>query len=901
MNSWEFTGKDAVFRLENADAVRGVYFPVANEAGFMASICPDGGGDAKIDHNHFLMPPVSVVDLHNSRLKRTAWLIQENQTPWSITGSSHAQKNSEAESQSIEAGLLWHKTSRQSGDKKLESEMLTFSPAASERLEVSRISIKNNGNSTVKISLVPVYPLYGRSADSLRDHRHVTSLLNRVQVTDQGMHLIPTMSFDERGHKKNTTVYSVLAQDSHGTAPIGCYPDLDRYIGERGDAERPQAVFDKDYAAGVVKISGNTVEGCESIAALQFSPVEIAPGAVYSVFMISGVFETAAEAEDALKLYASEDGFSAALDKNRAFWAEKTEPVLCGLQDEKFNQWMRWVSVQPILRRIYGCSFLPYHDYGRGGRGWRDLWQDCLALLLMEPDDVRKLLLSNFAGIRFDGTNATIIGSEPGSFLADRNNIPRVWMDHGAWPVLTVKLYIDQSGDLDFLTEQQEYFSDSLWARAAQRRDTAAGADTRLRTSAGDIYTGTVFEHMLLQQLSAFFHVGEHNTLLLEGADWNDGLDMADEKGESVAFSSLYAANLQWLAEAAEHLAAAGSEIMIADELLILLDRYNGTPIDYTNPDSKQQLLSSYFVNASEGPAGKRTAVNAASLAADLREKADHLLLHIRKNEWIDSSSGHGWFNGYYDNKGKRVEGDFPGGVRMTLTGQVFSLLSGAADSSQVKKIISAADTFLCDPAVGGYRLNTDFQEVKLDLGRCFGFAYGHKENGAMFSHMAVMYAYALYARGEAAAGWKVMKMMHSAASDFSRSRMYPGLPEYFDPDGRGLYCYLTGSASWYLLTLVTRMFGVRGAWGDLIIDPQLASEQWGASDMVSIQTYFRGASLQVEFLNPERLDAGFYRVKKIEINGAESVFTAEESGVKIAASSLSDSGARITVHLGSA
>ena len=44
-----------------------------------------------------------------------------------------------------------------------------------------------------------------------------------------------------------------------------------------------------------------------------------------------------------------------------------------------------------MLRRIYGCSFLPHHDYGKGGRGWRDLWQDCLALLIMEPEQVRQM------------------------------------------------------------------------------------------------------------------------------------------------------------------------------------------------------------------------------------------------------------------------------------------------------------------------------------------------------------------------------------------------------------------------------------------------------------------------------------------------------------------------------
>src|ERR1700691_5586946 len=99
----------------------------------------------------------------------------------------------------------------------------------------------------------------------------------------------------------------------------------------------------------------------------------------------------------------------------------------------------------------FGCSFLPDHDYGKGGRGWRDIWQDLLSLILIEPNGVRQDLINNCAGIRMDGSNATIIGAKQGEFLADRNAITRVWMDHGAWPYLTLQLYIDQSGDFDIL------------------------------------------------------------------------------------------------------------------------------------------------------------------------------------------------------------------------------------------------------------------------------------------------------------------------------------------------------------------------------------------------------------------------------------------------------------------
>ena len=84
----------------------------------------------------------------------------------------------------------------------------------------------------------------------------------------------------------------------------------------------------------------------------------------------------------------------------------------------------------------------------------------------------------------------------------------------------------------------------------------------------------------------------------------------------------------------------------------------------------------------------------------------------------------------------------------MMLTGQVFTVMSGTATHGQTAQIVKAADRYLYKKEAGGYRLNTDFGELKTDLGRMFGFAYGHKENGAVFSHMTAMYANALYRRG---------------------------------------------------------------------------------------------------------------------------------------------------------
>ena len=124
-----------------------------------------------------------------------------------------------------------------------------------------------------------------------------------------------------------------------------------------------------------------------------------------------------------------------------------------------------------------------------------------------------------------------------------------------------------------------------------------------------------------------------------------------------------------------------------------------------------------------------------------------------------------GWFNSYYDNSGRAVEGIFPGwhpydAHRPGFCDYGEMLLRG----EQISRIGQSADHYLYRREIGGYRLNTDFHELKFDMGRMFGFAYGEKENGAVFSHMTVMYANALYKRGFAKEGWKALKTLADTA-----------------------------------------------------------------------------------------------------------------------------------------
>lgn len=181
----------------------------------------------------------------------------------------------------------------------------------------------------------------------------------------------------------------------------------------------------------------------------------------------------------------------------------------------------------------------------------------------------------------------------------------------------------------------------------------------------------------------------------------------------------------------------------------------------------------------------------------------------------------------------------------MMLTGQVFAIMSETATDGQVRAITQSADRYLYQ-----------------------------KENGAVFSHMAVMYANALYRRGFVQEGHRALQALADAALNFETSKIYPGIPEYFNGDGRGVYHYLTGAASWYMMTMITKVYGVRGENGDLVICPKLVRSQFDENREASITLPFGGKQFAVRFVNINGKDYGQYHVTKacMSVPGAEGM-----------------------------
>ena len=857
MKHLQFVDKHGSFTMESPENISYLYFPLASETGLKCAVTPNLGGDAKINQDSFLLEPVSSENLHNNRSVRNFWCVIDDTGIYSVAGASpeqEAAKFSDTQDKSkLTAGLMWHTIERTSDVYQLTSTVTSFVPR-NDNVEIMYVTIQNHSEYTKTLTSYAAVPLYGRSADNLRDHRHVTSLLHRIHTTDNGIHVCPTMSFDERGHQRNHRIYYVLGCTGKGIVPVSFYPTVEDFIGEGGSYTRPRAVYEQYSGCP----SFSSVAGKEAMGAFRFEDITLAPGEKAEYIVLLGTENDETDIQNIYQKYNSSDKVLSELERTKEYWKNQVN-VGFHTGNDDFDCLMKWISFQPFLRRLFGCSFLPHHDYGRGGRGWRDLWQDCLSLLLMDPENVGEMIAKNYGGVRIDGTNATIIGDGDGHFIADRNGIARVWMDHALWPLMTTKLYIDQTGDIEILNRQIPYFKDAQTIRGTEI-DTLWNDDygNKQRTIENDIYTGSILEHLLIQQLAAFYEVGDHNIYKLRGADWNDALDMAPEHGESVAFTCAYAGNLIKLAEMIDLMdnLHPNQTVELLEEIEILL---NNDPSVFGDINKKHEILSEYSDRCRHNVSGKRITYSLPALASNLIQKANWLTEHVRAQEWINGPDDEGWFNSYYDNHGQAVEGFREDHVRMMLTGQVFAIMGHVATNEQIQKITKSADHYLYQQEIGGYRLNTDFHELKFDMGRMFGFAYGEKENGAVFSHMAVMYANALYRRGFAKEGWKALKTLAETVLDFDTSRIYPGIPEYFRSDGRGMYHYLTGAASWYMLTMITEVFGVRGEAGDLILCPKLLAEQFDAEGTASISVTFAGKQLNIIYKNENKKEFGSY------------------------------------------
>ena len=781
----------------------GYYFPLYNKH-LKSSITPNLLGDFKKDYYSYFLEPVSELDLYES-YGRHVLMYVDGET-YTLSGKGVHQQRDEV---CVNYYALYQDIKRT--NPLHEISVTSFIPKDQD-IELHKVVYKNTTNKPQNLKVITAIPMYGRSASNIFDHRHVTSLLNRVEVIKHGVILNPTLSFDERGHLKNELYYATLS-NSKDLSIEGYYPIYDTFV------DGGTLLYPKGKTLANV---GTKVTGYEAIGGISYEMVVVKPDQSVTFFLGLSI-TTSKETIFQYVNYLNETSFNDLLKESSASFKPLFDALQIELKDKETSAFLSFVPIQPTLRRLFGNSYLPHHDYGKGGRGWRDLFQDLIYLILIFDTSVKEMLISNFKGIRIDGSNATIIGDKPGEFKADRNNITRIWSDHGVWPLFTLNKYMHTFNDYDILLKKVSYHHDQF--THFTKKTSPFPKDTLLRNNQG-IYEGTILEHLILQTITNSLNLGEKGFVRLEDADWNDGLDMASDKGETIAFTHFYLNNLKLI-----------NQYINRYQMIELF------PSLYTLITSKDKnRLNIFFDNVAT--------FNEHSQFYEtktIREAIDNHIDYLER-KLKQTVMENGALQSYIDNDGAYLDKN-----TVSLTGQAMALLNKTVNTAEAEVIAKTTQQHLYNYHQGGYHLNEDYQTIKLNMGRAYGFSYNHKENGAVFSHMALMYIKGLFNyKLSTYAREGLYALMDRAKSNNAKVPL--GIPEYFTEKGEGKYFYLTGSATWLLLVIKESLFGIKYHDGKTYIIPQLKKEDFINGEL-TIKTMHYGKPTTFKFINKSNLD----------------------------------------------
>ncbi len=799
----------------------GFYFPLYNLKGLKSTVTPNLLGDVKLNYHSFLNEPISELGLFESYGRHV--IFQIDNINYYLSGKGLYQQD---DTITLTYGGMYQHILRQ--NKKYNIEVTSFIPLY-DNIELHEITYKNITNTKQKIKVITAIPLYGRSADNIFDHRHVTSLLNRVKAKDQTILLNPTLSFDERGHHLNKQIYGFLTQ-SPDLALEGFYPIYDTFI------NGGSLLFPKGYD-NIVK-ENSEFSGYEALGGASYKEITLSENETFTFYIGLAIDYS----EDIIINYnklLNKEIFNQKLNESIRYFDTFFNDFQVTLKDQETTEFLSFIAIQPELRRLFGNSYLPHHDYGKGGKGWRDLFQDLLYMIMSFNGDVKEILINNFKGVRIDGSNATIIGDCFGEFKADRNNITRIWSDHAVWPLLTLYSYINYFNDYDILFEKVSYFEDQF-THYTNKVDYHYPEDNKLRNN-GEVYQGTILEHIILQNIIGSLNLGKHGFVKLENADWNDGLDMAKENGETIAFTHFYINNLKIIIE-----------ILQNYETIELFDDLGNLILNI----EEQNDLNEYFDKVANFNSKVKN-YKTKTLIDKINYQIDKLSQTIKDKAFMNN----GALQSYIDN-----DGNFLDKNTVSLTGQAMALLNKTITSSQAKQIAKITKQRLYNSDKGGYHLNENYNEIKLNMGRAYGFSYNHKENGAVFSHMALMYAYGLYEYNLVDYGHEALHALINRAKD-QNSKVALGIPEYFNDLGEGKYLYLTGSATWLIKTIKEQLFGLTMKDGVLYLNPKLAKTDF-YNKKASIKTKILGENTTLTVYNLKDLDFNEYQIKEIRNGG---------------------------------
>ena len=433
-----------------------------------------------------------------------------------------------------------------------------------------------------------------------------------------------------------------------------------------------------------------------------------------------------------------------------------------------------------------------------GAYGYRDQLQDCLAFKYIDSNIMKKQILKHSQHQFLEGDVEHWWHEETGRGIRTRFSDDLVWLP------FTVEQYVETTGDVNFLKIETSYLDGNVLNEYEEEKY--------------DLYKeSNIKENIYLhckRAIEKAINLGEHGLPKIGIGDWNDGMSTVGNKGK-------------------------GESIWLGFFLYIVLKKF--VPLCDIMNDENMSLYCN--------------------------EMSEKLRKNLNKYGWDGR-----WFKRAYTD-----DGDVLGSIeneecRIDSIAQSWSVISGAGDND--KKFISmeSLENHLVDKENGIIKLlDPPFENGKLKPGYIKAYLPGVRENGGQYTHAAIWAIIAETILGFGDKGTELYRMINPIEHSRTReaANKYKAEPFVMPADvygfgnlaGRGGWTWYTGSSSWFYVTGIEYILGIKINDGVLSFNPCIP-KSWKEFNC----KYRFGESIyNIKVLNPDEKNIG---VRKVLLNG---------------------------------
>jgi cyclic beta-1,2-glucan synthetase len=520
------------------------------------------------------------------------------------------------------------------------------------------------------------------------------------------------------------------------------------FIGRNGSMEAPSGMAGN-------RLSNRTGVQAASCGAIRQELI-LLPGEEREILILLGCTSSEAEAAALARQYADVTNCDAAWAEMEQYWNTMLHQVKVTTPAREMDLLLNgWLLYQTLACRIWARS--GFFQAG-GAFGYRDQLQDTLALLHTAPEFARRQVLLHAAHQYEEGDVQHWWHEET------ERGIRTLFSDDLLWLPYVASRYTEHTGDSTLWEENAPYLvSEPL----------KEGEHERYEPTVLSGRTGTIYEHCLQAIEKALSRIGEHGLPLIGVGDWNDGLNLAGDKGR-------------------------GESVWLAWFLGEILQRF-------------------------EGICGER---GETERAARYRERRESLFQAANAHAWDGQ-----WYRRAFTDSGTWLGSIRNDECRIDAIAQSWSVLSGGAPDDRAWQAMRSFDRELVDRELALARLLTPaFDKTDPSPGYIQGYPPGIRENGAQYTH-GVIWSIAAWSKlGQADKAVELFHLLNPVnhTRTDQEVRQYTGEPYVMAADvytsephrGHAGWTWYTGAAGWMYQVGLEWILGIRRRGDRLCLDP---------------------------------------------------------------------------------